>query len=125
MSGGHAPRDKSGRMERAIVRLAQDTGFGAERVPLSGSAGGRYSGDISIPLLGVDRLIECKARANGFTRLYDWLQGRDALILKADRKDALLVVPLRLALAVAWAAEKACHKDSTTDGTASRRSAWE
>jgi Holliday junction resolvase len=106
MSGGRAPRDKSGRMERAIVRLAQDTGFGAMRVPLSGSAGGRYSGDISVPILGIDRIIEGKARANGFTRVYDWLEGRDALILKADRKESVVVLRIGLTAEIAVAAEQ-------------------
>ncbi|PNE10413.1 MAG: hypothetical protein CR217_14430 [Beijerinckiaceae bacterium] len=52
------------------MRLLQDAGFGAERVPLSGSAGGSYCGDLTIPLLGNDLTIECKARGNGFASLY-------------------------------------------------------
>jgi Holliday junction resolvase len=40
MTGGRAPRDKGNRLERAIVRLAQDYGLGAERMPLSGAVGG-------------------------------------------------------------------------------------
>jgi hypothetical protein len=33
--GGRASRDKGNRLERAIVRLLQDHGLGAERVPLA------------------------------------------------------------------------------------------
>jgi hypothetical protein len=40
--GGRASRDKGSRLERAIVRLFQDHSLGAERIPLSGSAGGSY-----------------------------------------------------------------------------------
>src|SRR3984893_19047203 len=93
--GGRAARDKGNRLERAIVRLLQDHGLGAERIPLSGSAGGSFSGDVTTPLLGRDLTIECKSRANGFLKLYTWLEDRDALIIKADRRDALGVIALR------------------------------
>ncbi len=104
--GGRASRDKGNRLERAVVRLLQDRGLGAERVPLSGSAGGSYSGDLTVPILGRDLVVEAKARANGFARLYSWLEGRDILIIKADRRDALVVLPLRLAAEIATAAER-------------------
>jgi len=38
--GGRRSRQKGDRFERAIVRLLQAAGLGAERRPLSGSAGG-------------------------------------------------------------------------------------
>jgi Holliday junction resolvase len=104
--GGRKPRQKGNRFERALVRLLQDAGLGAERVPLSGSAGGSFSGDVSIPLLGRDLVVEAKARANGFRELYGWLEGRDALIVRADRRDALVVVLLRLAIEIAVVAER-------------------
>jgi hypothetical protein len=103
--GGRASRDKGNRAERAIVRYLQDRGFASERVPLSGSARGRFDGDISIPLLGVDRRVEVKCRGNGFARLYDWLAGNDFLIVKCDRAEPLVVIPLRLASEIALAAE--------------------
>jgi hypothetical protein len=105
-TGGRASRAKGNRLERAVVRLMQDHGLGAERVPLSGSAGGSYSGDVSIPLLGIDRKVECKARAAGFKQIYGWLEGADALIVKADRKPPLVIVRLSLAVEVAAAAER-------------------
>ncbi len=52
--GGRASRQKGDRFERQIVRILQDHAFGAERVPLSGSAGGSYTGDFTVPLLGRD-----------------------------------------------------------------------
>jgi hypothetical protein len=88
------------------VRALQDHGFAAERVPLSGSAGGSYVGDLSLPLLGVDRVVEVKVRATGFAQLYAWLAGRDALVVRADRKQPLVVVPLALAIEIATAAER-------------------
>jgi Holliday junction resolvase len=106
MSGGRAPRAKGDRFERAIVRLLQDHGLGAERVPLSGSAGGSYTGDLTVPVAGKDLVIEAKARASGFAKLYGWLEGRDLLVIKSDRRDALVILPLRLAAEIAAAAER-------------------
>jgi hypothetical protein len=88
------------------VAFLRARGFAAERVPLSGSCGGRYSGDVSIPLLNKDRTVEVKVRANGFRELYRWLVDRDLLVIRADRHDPLVVVPLRLAADIAAAAEQ-------------------
>jgi Holliday junction resolvase len=107
MSGGRAPRQKGNRAERALVKFLQDRGFAAERVPLSGSAGGSYVGDLTVPLLGVDRTVEVKVRANGFVELYRWLEGRDVLIVRADRSEPLVVIPLKLAAEIAAGAERA------------------
>jgi Holliday junction resolvase len=106
MSGGRASRDKGNRFERHLVRFFQNHGFASERVPLSGAAGGRYRGDLTVPILGRDLRIEAKHRADGFRELYAWLVGRDVLIVKADRREPLVVVPLRLAIEVVTAAER-------------------
>jgi len=102
---GRAPRQKGNRVEREIVRLLQDAGFAAERVPLSGSAGGSYVGDITVPLLRRDLVCEVKARRHGFQQLYGWLDGRDLLIVRADRCQPLVVLPLELATKIAIIAE--------------------
>ena len=107
MSGGRASRQKGDRAERAIVRVLQDSGFAAERVPLSGAARGRFGGDVSLPLLGVDRRVEVKCRGNGFRQLYTWLNGADFLIVRADRSEPLVVLPLKLAISIAKIAERA------------------
>ena len=71
--GGRASRQKGNRLERAIVRLLQDHGLGAECIPLS---------------------------------VYAWLEDRDVLIVKADRRDAIVVLRLRLAAEIAIMAER-------------------
>jgi len=105
MSGARH-REKGARSERAIVRLLQALGFAAERVPLSGSARGRFGGDVSVPLLGVDRRVEVKVRARGFRELYKWLDGADLLVVHSDRHQPLVVVPLKFAVEIAAIAEK-------------------
>ena len=46
--GGKSSRDKGLRVEREIVNALRELGVDAERVPLSGSAGGSFSGDFNI-----------------------------------------------------------------------------
>ena len=99
--GGRASRDKGNRAERAIVKFLQDRGFAAERVPLSGSAGGSYLGDLTVPILNVDRVVEVKCRADGFRELYRCLVDRDILIVRADRSEPLVILPLKLAAEIA------------------------
>jgi hypothetical protein len=103
--GGKASREKGNRAERAIVKFLQDRGFAAERVPLSGSAGGSYGGDLTVPVLGVDWVVEVKCRSRGFRELYRWLVNRDILIVRADRSEPLVVLPLKLAAEIAANAE--------------------
>ena len=101
MTGGPAPRCKGNRVRRALVRLLQAHGSAAARVPLSGTAGGRFSGDLAVLVLGRDLCVEVKARAAGFRELYSWLTNRDVLVVKADRQEPLVVLRLSLAAEIA------------------------
>ncbi len=100
---GRRSRSKGARTERSIVQALQANGIAAVRVPLSGAAaaGGRFAGDIVLPLLGRDLCVEVKARADGFRELYCWLNQRDVLIVKADRHEPLVVLRLSLAAEIA------------------------
>jgi hypothetical protein len=40
-------------------------------------------------------------------QIYAWLEGRDILVVKADRRDALVILPIKLAIQIAAAAERA------------------
>jgi Holliday junction resolvase len=103
MTGGRASREKGSREERALVRILQAYGFAAEKIS------GMYKpgADISVPLLGVDRIAEVKVRGTGFRQLYDWLERRDLLIVRADRREPLVILRLKAAIEVAQAAERA------------------
>jgi Holliday junction resolvase len=89
---GRPPRQKGNRLERELVKLLEAAGIPAKRVPLSGSAKG-YPGDVCATLAGRELCLECKSRKD-FKTLYKWLEHRDALILKADRKEPLMVLRL-------------------------------
>ncbi|MCZ6665002.1 MAG: hypothetical protein O7B81_06840 [Gammaproteobacteria bacterium] len=101
---GKPSRDKGARAEREIVRRHKGIGIHAARVPLSGSAGGRFSGDVDIYLYGANDaplISEVKARGQGggFKTIEQWLGENDALFLRRDRTDPLVVLPWRT-----WAA---------------------
>jgi hypothetical protein len=51
--------------------------------------------------------VEVRCRGNGFRELYRWLDGADFLIVKADRPEPLVVLPLKLAAEIAALAERA------------------
>src|SRR5713101_5013434 len=61
------------------------------------AAGGRFADDIILPLVGRDLCVKVKARADGFRELYRGLAERDVLMVKADRREPLVVVRLSLA----------------------------
>jgi hypothetical protein len=94
-------RRKGVREELKLERFLQDHGFAAEKISRAGYDGA----DLSVPILGIDRAVEVKVRAGGFKRIYEWLEARDILVIRADRKEALVVVPLKLAVEIAARAE--------------------
>jgi hypothetical protein len=94
---GRRSRDKGARTERAIVRLLQGQGIAATKVSRAWCPGT----DLLVPILGVDRAVEVKCRGAGFRKLYDWLNNRDVLIVKADRQEPLVILRLSLAAAIA------------------------
>jgi hypothetical protein len=73
-------RDKGARAERSVANALRANGIAA-----------------ALPLLGRDLCAEVTARADGFRELYGWVTDRDALIVKADRLQPLVVVRLSLA----------------------------
>jgi hypothetical protein len=106
MSGGRSPKRKGVRIERALVNQLVELGLPCFRVPPSGAMGGEWSGDIHVPLLGRTRRAEVKCRGDGFRQLYSWLARADFLIVRADRRDPLAVLPLPLMVELMLAAER-------------------
>ncbi len=107
MTGGRASRQKGDRFERECVALLQAHGIAAERVPLSGAAGGSFSGDLTVPVLGIDQRLEAKIRHSGFKQIREWLVGNYAVVYRADRSESLITLRLddfaKLAIAAAAA----------------------
>jgi Holliday junction resolvase len=106
---GRRSRDKGARTERAIAKALQANGFTAVKV----SRAYQLGHDIVLPMIGRDLCVEVKARADGFRELYGWLDDRDVLIVKADRREPLVVVRISLAAGIA--------KTATDDARGDRR----
>jgi Holliday junction resolvase len=93
------PWQKGARIEREIVAAHAELGIAGERVPLSGAARYRGNGaDVDLYVFGPDAapiVCEVKARASGegFQTLERWLGDADALFLRRDRADPLVVLP--------------------------------
>jgi hypothetical protein len=92
-------KEKGDRRERQIVQLLRDLGLDAARVPLSGAAGGEYTGDLRFipPCHGGEDSwrAEVKGRANGegWKTIEAWLGTNDVLFLVRDRAEPLVVLP--------------------------------
>jgi hypothetical protein len=73
----HPSKRKGNGFEREVVHALRRAGLAAERVPLSGQLPG-YEGDVSVPVRGVERKLQCRlggvrsractARLRGITR---------------------------------------------------------
>ena len=72
---GRKSRSKGLLNERQIVNLLKEIGLTAQRVPLSGAAGGLFAGDIVID----GQVYEAKIKATGFKQIYDWLDDNAGL----------------------------------------------
>jgi len=101
MSGARHRR-KGDRIEREIVDRHKGLGVYAERYPLSGASQFGGSGhDIDVYLFGRDAapvICEVKSRRSGagFTTLESWLAECNALFLRRNNADPLVVLPWRM-----------------------------
>lgn len=94
-------RQKGDRFERWCVNELHEMGCtSAERVPLSGAAGGSHTDDLTMDVGGELARIECKTRKRAWSDLFGWLNPPHhatkpyALFIKADRTETLVVMPL-------------------------------
>jgi hypothetical protein len=88
---GKKSRDKGYRLEHELVLKLNEMGFNAERVPLSGGAGGSFTGDLIIN----GKKAEVKGRATGFKEIYKWIEPVDYLFIRADRQSWLVVMRVK------------------------------
>lgn len=94
---GKAPRQKGDRFERQCVADLKALGVPAERVPLSGSAGGSWTNDLIVEVCGQPEKVECKCRARAWGDLFGWLNEAKrpfCLLIKADKTSTLVVLRL-------------------------------
>ena len=98
---GKKPRRKGYRGENELEHLLKKYGIDAKRVPLSG-ASEFQKGDLIIRLCidGGEALLtaEVKRRRNGFKQLYGWLEDRNLVFMRADRKDWIVAMDIEFFL---------------------------
>lgn len=97
------PKDRGRFVENWIRDRHLDNGISCERVPLSGSMGGKYTGDLVIPNIEHPEFVcESKARRNGegFAVLEKWMGNKDILFIKRNNKDPMVVLPFKLYLSL-------------------------
>lgn len=91
----HPSKRKGDGFEREVVATLQEHGIAAEKIPLSGAVkGGSFEGDINCPVQGEDWKLECKRRRSGFKTLYGFLGENQAVVVRDDHCDALVVLRL-------------------------------
>jgi len=101
MSGARHRR-KGNRIEREIVQRHKDLGIKAERYPLSGASRFRGSGhDCDLYVFGQDEapiVVEVKGRKSGagFITLERWLGEYDALVLRRNNVDPMVLLTWRV-----------------------------
>jgi hypothetical protein len=95
---GKMQRNKGSRVEREMVALMQNHNITCERVPLSGAMHYQGNGgDIDIYASDIYLQAEVKSRAKSLWKtLVNWLSGSDVLILKANREDPYVFMPMRV-----------------------------
>ena len=87
-------RQKGDRFEREVVNRAKEAGLDASRVPLSGAAGGEFSGDVILQ----GHKGECKTRKRFIGQFLSWLEGNHFLFVKEDRSATLVVMRMETLL---------------------------
>lgn len=88
-------KDKGRYFENKIATTLTNNGIPSERIPLSGSFGGKYDSDVVIgtpehPL----KKIECKARESISKQLWEWLDGNDYLAIKRNHHKPLIIMDM-------------------------------
>lgn len=89
------------RAEVGIVKRWLAAGIKCHRVILSGALkflGDEFHGDVKATVCGHDLTIQSKYLANGWPTIYREMEDHDCLIIKAKRKEALVIIPERLFL---------------------------
>ncbi len=84
------PKAKGSRVEREVRKSFESAGFEVIR-----SAGSLGKGDLHVSGIGS---VQVKARKN--FHVYSLFEGADVLVIKADRKEPLVVIPLNKFLEV-------------------------
>ena len=88
-------KQKGLRLENEVVKLLQQAGLKARRQPGSGVYQD-FPHDVELRVGEKRFIVECKARKNSFQTLDGWLGKADLLVVKVDRGEPRVYLPLRV-----------------------------
>lgn len=94
-----AAKKKGTAFELQVARRLEDAGLTVSRVGYQAGMHGDAH-DLVTVVAGRGLRLECKRRKDGWTEQYRWLQQADALVMRADRKPALVCLPFETFLAL-------------------------
>jgi len=83
-------KQKGDRFERECVHEAEALGLKAYRYFLS-----RSPLNDAVDIVVAGRQVQCKKEASGFKRIYEWIEGVDAVVVGSDNKPALVILPYK------------------------------
>ena len=84
---------KGRRLEQSVVAELESIGLDCGRQPGSGIYQG-FENDVWIHHRGKNFLVECKSRKEGWKTLDRWIQEADMLVVKVDRGQPFVYMPL-------------------------------
>lgn len=88
---------KGTRFENMVADTLTKNGVPAERIPLSGSLGGKYGSDVVIGTPENPKAtIECKNRESIGKYIWEWIEKHDFLAIKRNHHEPLVVVRLEM-----------------------------
>lgn len=103
---------KGNKVERDIVKRWIAAGLEARRVVLSGALGSLlgddFHGDVKVVINDHAITVQSKSLANGWASLYRDIEGHDCLIIKANHKESLVILPESLFLALVGTPDGEC-----------------
>lgn len=86
-------KDKGRRFENQVADYLTSMGIHSERIPLSGSFGGKYDCDVVVGTPEDAKYkIECKFRENISQQLWEWIDGNDFTAIKRSRREPLIIM---------------------------------
>jgi hypothetical protein len=95
MAGGRSPKRKGEGYEREVRDVLREFGLAAERSYGAGALAAKPTYDLTCPVLGRDRKLECKRRgSSGLQSLYAWKADNYALVCRSDNRHSLVVIDL-------------------------------
>lgn len=101
-------KQKGYRGEAGIAKRWSAHGIPCKRVVMSGAMGflgPEFHGDLKATINGQELTIQSKCLADGWRMIYGAIENHDCLIIKADRKEALVVIPESLFLSLVGSGE--------------------